>query len=110
MSSISTTDYKICLLLIKYIPIISVIIQIIYLGLFLIDIKADILLDISGLSLLYSVIFYTILKVFKFCIIQKCIITYNVFTDLILSIGLNIHFILFIIGIFIIIITLKLKT
>jgi hypothetical protein len=44
------------------------------------------------------IIMYDLLKVFKFCMVQKVILYYTTITDLVLSININIHLLLLIIG------------
>jgi hypothetical protein len=79
-------------------PIITLLLQLIYITLFIFNI--DILLSkyISGVSGLQFIIMYDLLKVFKFCIVQKVIFYYTTITDLVLSININIHLLLLIIG------------
>ena len=105
--SIQNYQYKLCLLYIKYIPILCIILQLIYLGFYIIGCDLYILIAISGISVLPFIIIYKSVVVFKFCIFQKLVLTYNTIVDFLVSMKICIPYTLFILGILLLLTVIK---
>lgn len=109
MRQVSHKEYRKCLLLIKYIPIITLLMQLTYLSLYLIGIDVKLLIYMSGVSALQLFIMNNLLNVFQYCNIQRAIVIYTTITDFILRLNYNSQPYLLVIGIIILIILIYTK-
>ena len=99
MRQVSHKEYRKCLLLIKYIPIITLLMQLTYLSLYLIGIDVKLLIYVSGVSTLQFFIMNNLLNVFQYCFVQRAIVIYTTITDFLLKFNLTLHCYLLILGI-----------
>jgi hypothetical protein len=105
--SIQNYQYKLCLLYIKYIPILCVVLQLIYLALYILGYDLYILVTISGISIIPFIIIYKSIEVFKFCVFQKLVLIYNTLVDFIISIKICIPYTLFLLGVLLLFFVIK---
>jgi hypothetical protein len=73
------SHYKYLMILMKYMPIIMLIFQLVYLLLSFYDIRLYVLRWLADMSIFTCILFLSLVKVFKFCIIQKGIVFYDTF-------------------------------
>ena len=99
MRQVSHKEYRKCLLLIKYIPIITLLMQLTYLSLYLVGIDVKLLIYVSGISTLQFFIMNNLLNVFQYCFVQRAIVIYTTITDFLLKFNLTLHCYLLILGI-----------
>lgn len=109
MKALQNYEYKLLLLYIKYIPVLCIILQLIYLGFYIIGYDLYILVTLSGISVLPFIIVYKSLVVFKFCIFQKLVLMYNTIVDFLISIKVYMPYTLFITGIVLLVMVIKHK-
>lgn len=93
-------DYKLCLILVKYIPILSMVMQMIYLLLYLLGYNIIFLQNSSGISLLVFVLIINLTSVFKYCTLHKMVLLYSALIDTVAPFIIKGHLYIFIIGIF----------
>lgn len=112
MSKIEYGDYKLGLVLLKYIPIIMFFIMWIHTGLLVFDINGPCADTIAGSAIIPSILILAISNIFKFCYIHKILTIYSLSIDLCINFQRYIGFgdllfilrlIMFFIGIIIII-------
>ena len=82
MSKIEYGDYKLGLVLLKYIPIIMFFIMWIHTGLLVFDIDGPCADTIAGSALIPSILILAISNIFKFCYIHKILTIYSLSIDL----------------------------
>ena len=82
MPKIEYGDYKLGLVLLKYIPIIMFFIMWIHTGLLVFDINGPCADTIAGSAIIPSILILAISNIFKFCYIHKILIIYSLSIDL----------------------------
>lgn len=82
MSKIEYGDYKLGLVLLKYIPIIMFFIMWIHTGLLVFDINGPCADTIAGSAIIPSILILAISNIFKFCYIHKILTIYSLSIDL----------------------------
>lgn len=82
MSKIEYGDYKLGLVLLKYIPIIMFFIMWIHTGLLVFDIDGPCADTIAGSAIIPSILILAISNIFKFCYIHKILTIYSLSIDL----------------------------
>lgn len=82
MDKLNYTEYKIDILVIKYIPIIMFIVMWIHTGLLLIDIDGPCADTIAGSAIIPSIIIFSMSTLFKFCYLHKALTIYSLAIDL----------------------------
>lgn len=82
MSKIEYGDYKLGLVLLKYIPIIMFFIMWIHTGLLVFDINGPFADTIAGSAIIPSILILAISNIFKFCYIHKILTIYSLSIDL----------------------------
>ena len=82
MPKIEYGDYKLGLVLLKYIPIIMFFIMWIHTGLLVFDIDGPCADTIAGSAIIPSILILAISNIFKFCYIHKILIIYSLSIDL----------------------------
>ena len=82
MDKLNYTEYKIDILVIKYIPIIMFIIMWIYTGLLLIGVNGPFADTIAGSAIISSILIFSMSTLFKFCYLHKALTIYSLTVDL----------------------------
>lgn len=82
MNTLSTSDYKLVLFCIKYIPVIMFLIMFIHTGLLLMGINLGIADTIVGCAIIPSLLILSISKLLKFCWLHKSLTIYSLIVDL----------------------------
>ena len=82
MPKIEYGDYKLGLVLLKYIPIIMFFIMWIHTGLLVFDINGPCADTIAGSAIIPSILILAISNIFKFCYIHKILTIYSLSIDL----------------------------
>ena len=82
MKRISYNEYKLCLLTIKYVPIIMFLIMWIHTGFLLMGINGVIADRVAGCAIIPSILIFSMSHVFKFCYIHRALTIYSLITDL----------------------------
>ena len=82
MPKIEYGDYKLGLVLLKYIPIIMFFIMWIHTGLLVFDIDGPCADTIAGSTIIPSILILAISNIFKFCYIHKILTIYSLSIDL----------------------------
>ena len=82
MDKLNYTQYKIDILVIKYIPIIMFIVMWIHTGLLLIDIDGPCADTIAGSAIIPSILIFSMSTLFKFCYLHKALTIYSLAVDL----------------------------
>lgn len=82
MPKIEYGDYKLGLVLLKYIPIIMFFIMWIHTGLLVFDIDGPCADTIAGSAIIPSILILAISNIFKFCYIHKILTIYSLSIDL----------------------------
>ena len=82
MSKIEYGDYKLGLVLLKYIPIIMFFIMWIHTGLLVFNINGPCADTIAGSAIIPSILILAISNIFKFCYIHKILTIYSLSIDL----------------------------
>ena len=82
MNTLSTSDYKLVLFYIKYIPIIMFLLMFIHIGLLLMEINLGIADTIVGCAIIPSLLILSISKLLKFCWLHKSLTIYSLIVDL----------------------------
>lgn len=82
---INITDYKLFLLSVKYLPILSALVLLIHAALVVFFHYDSIFENSFGISLVPACVVYLAQKAFKFCYIHKLLLWYCVFTDFCIS-------------------------
>lgn len=82
MKRISCNEYKLCIMTIKYIPIIMFLIMWIHTGLLMFGINGAIADTVAGCAVIPSILIFSMSHVFKFCYIHKLLTIYSLTTDL----------------------------
>lgn len=82
MDKLNYTQYKIGILVIKYIPIIMFIIMWIHVGLLLIGVNGPFADTIAGSAIIPSILIFSMSTLFKFCYLHKALTIYSLAVDL----------------------------
>ena len=86
MERISCTDYKLGILIIKYIPIIMFLIMWIHTGLLIFGINGPCADTIAGSAIIPSILIFSMSHLFKFCYIHKLLTIYSLAVDLCINV------------------------
>ena len=92
MPKIEYGDYKLGLVLLKYIPIIMFFIMWIHTGLLVFDIDGPCADTIAGSAIIPSILILAISNIFKFCYIHKILTIYSLGIDLCINLQRYIGF------------------